>query len=236
LAWRQRQAEQRDLELKQYEPKCWERELERRVEAELRRGLKGRFKAEWDELERRFEAERDELDEAERRELGRRFEAELRRGLKRQFGAEWDELERQFKAERRELERRFKAEQQKYRALADEAWDVTSYRREIAERLRVAGTWAFIEERHEWGRAWRDWEDRRWTRFSRRPGPPPDPPPEQRSRWSPPSRDALWRHRHRGFITPPARNPGGAPRKANKLTRAEIQKSYRDRQRPRNPK
>jgi hypothetical protein len=82
-------------------------------------------------------------------------------------------------------------------------------------------------------------DDSRWTRLSKLkpPGPPRDPPPERDSGWRPPSRGDLWKHRHRGFMTSfaGARDPG-RPRKENKLTRAEIQKAYRDRQRARNPK
>src|SRR5262249_54249993 len=83
-----------------------------------------------------------------------------------------------------------------------------------------------------------DDDDHRWTRISKsKPaGPPRDPPPERDSGWSPPSRSAVWRHKHRGFMTSLAARSPGRPKKANKLTRAEIQKRYRDRQRARNPK
>jgi hypothetical protein len=132
---------------------------------------------------------------------------------------------RAAQAEQRELERLFEAERQKYRALADDDWEYN---------------WIDIESLHdqrlsydnEWGPP-----DPRWARISKPPGPPRDPPPERDSGWSPPSRDALWKHKHRGFMTSfaGARGPG-RPRKANKLTRAEIQKAYRDRQRAREPK
>src|SRR5262245_6688384 len=126
---------------------------------------------------------------------------------------------RAAQAEQRELERRFEAERQKYRALADEA-GVPQY------------NWVEID----W--QWQDNLDGRlWARISKPPGPPRDPPPERDSGWSPPSRDALWKYEHRGFMTSfaGARSPG-RPKKTNKLTRAEIQKAYRDRQCAREPK
>jgi hypothetical protein len=233
-ARRAAQAEQRDLELQQYEPERWGRELERRLRRERQRGLEGRFKFERRELERRFKAEQQKYRALADEAGGPQF-VRLPRRVVQEWGrlaaqAEQRELERQFEAEQRELER-WEAERRKYRAwadedaLADEAGEPEEYY-----------DWAEIEARHDWHQAFDDWEDRRWTRFSKRPGPPRDPPPDD-SEWSPPSRDVLWKYKHRGFMTSfaGARSPG-RPKKANKLTRAEIQKRYRDRHRARNPK
>src|SRR5262249_24067805 len=185
-----------------------------------------------------------------RQEAGRRAEQ-----------AEQRKLEREFE------QRRLEAEQRKYRAWADEDWpgydwaeiegraadfSCIEYRHDDEPRGVL-----IIEVRHGKARLVRtvpDWmtrlsghrhnetfikyyDDPRWARISKRPGPPRDPRPERDNEWRPPSDYLWWKHRHRGFMTSlaGARGPG-RPKKANKLTNAEKSKRYRDRKRARNPK
>src|SRR5262249_10465006 len=178
---RQRQAEQCELELWQYEPERWARESGRRSDAERQRGLEGRFEVERGEVERRFKAQRRELErpiKSERQkylaqidEAGGAPFVRLPRWVIHQWGtlsaqAERRELEQQFEARRRELERQFEAARQPP-ARKTEDYD-----------------WEEIERRHQAiSDGYDEYGYERWARIRKQKpaGPPPNPPPPQSS-------------------------------------------------------
>jgi hypothetical protein len=165
---------------------------------------------------------------AEQRELERRLEAERLEAERRKYRAWSDDDDREYE---RKFWARWAEHQNRYNQLRDQLR--RSYDIDEDGKPEPPNFCPLYE-----GPTHFNFPDPCWARISKRkpPGPPRDPPPERDSGWSPPSRDALWKHRHRGFTSLAGARDPGRPRKANKLTRAEIQKRYRDRQRARNPK